>query len=253
MRYRNLILIVGCCCFALKVSAQQIFTIKGVTSKKLSGERVSQVTVTNLKSKDVMLSDDVGWFSIKAAVGDTLLFTKTDYTEQKIAITNGSDLPVYLQPVIKLQTVTIQGETKKQEIQDVMKDYNRKGVFYNGNPPLASLILNPLNDLHLLFGKDAADLRRFKADSKEDLEYAEIKRRYNLALVMRVTNATDSIAKKFMQYYTPSYQDIKEWNDYELIKHVRASYDFYDKTIDKEGLEKLNAPPLVKPEKKDNP
>jgi hypothetical protein len=252
MRYRYFILIAMCLCLGLKVSAQQILTIKGVTSKKLTGERISQVVVSNLRSKDIMMSDDVGWFSIKAIVGDTLLFSKADFTEQKIVITNSSDLPVYMQPVIKLSTVTIQGETKKQELDGIMKDYNRKGIYYNGKPPLASLLLNPLNDLHLLFGKDAADLRRFKADTKEELEYAEIRKRYNVNLVKRVTNASDSTARKFMEYYTPTYQDIKEWNDYELIKHVRASYDFYDKSANKEGLQKLNTPALVKPEKKED-
>ena len=56
-----------------------------------------------------------------------------------------------------------------------------------------------------------------------------------------------------MEYYTPSYQDLKEWNDYELIKHIKASYNFYDKNTDKRGLEKLNTPALVNPAKKDKP
>jgi hypothetical protein len=224
-----------------------------VISKKLSGERVAQVTISNLRSKDIMMSDELGWFTINAAIGDTLLFSKTDYTDQKIEVTSIKDMPVYMQPVIKLAQVTVQGQTKKQELTEIQKDYGRKGIYYNGNPPLASLILNPLNDLHLLFGKDAADLRRFKAYSKDELEYAEVHKRYNIALVKRATSTPDSTAKKFMEYYTPSYQDLKEWNDYELIKHIKASYNFYDKNTDKGGLEKLNTPPLIKPEKKEKP
>ncbi len=49
-----------------------------------------------------MMSDELGWFTVKAAAGDTLLFTKDDYTDQKIVIINGSDMPVYMQPIIKL-------------------------------------------------------------------------------------------------------------------------------------------------------
>ena len=194
-----------------------------------------------------MMSDDVGWFTIKAGVGDTLLFTKEDYTAQKIVVLNGSDMPVYMQPVIKLATVTIQGQTKKQELQDVMKDYNRKGVYYNGDPPLASMLLNPLNDLHEWFGKDAANLRRFKKYSKDELENSSIDKRYNISLVKRVTNTSDSTAKKFMEYYRPSYEDIKSWNDYDLIRHIRKSYAFYDKSSNKERLEKSILPALVKP------
>jgi hypothetical protein len=102
-----------------------------------------------------------------------------------------------------------------------------------------------LNDLHNLFGKDAKDLRRFKADAKSEIEFAEVHRRYNLAFVKRITNASDTVAQRFMEYYTPSYEDLKEWNDYELIKHVHANYDFYDKTADKVSLRKKVLQPLA--------
>jgi len=238
-------------CFSIGLQAysqQQVFTLKGVVSKKATGDRVPQVLIKNLRSHDIMMSDELGWFSVKAAIGDTLVFSKNDYTEQKIAVTGTGDIPVYMQPMVKLATVTIKGETKKQELQDVLKDYNRKGIYYNGNPPLSSILLNPLNDLHLLFGKDAADLRRFKADSKNELEYDAVRKRYNITLVKRVTNAPDSTAKKFMEYYTPSYEDMKAWNDYDLVAHIKRSYDYYDKYKDKLKLQNINAPLLIKAE-----
>src|ERR1700710_653882 len=105
MRYRYFILITVFFCLVLKASAQQATVIKGVISKKLSPERVPNVAVTNLKTKDFAMSDEGGWFTIMAAVGDTLLFTKAEFTEQKVTIINTGDLPVYLQPVIKLSEV----------------------------------------------------------------------------------------------------------------------------------------------------
>lgn len=245
MRYRYILFILSICCFTLRLSAQQVYTIKGVISKNLSGERIAQVLITNLRSKDIMESDELGWFSIKAAIGDTLLFNKKDFTSQKVAVINSGDMPVYMHPVIVLQQVTIQGQTKKQELASYEKEYTRKGVYYDGKPPLSSILLNPLNDLHNLFGKDAKDLRRFQADAKSEIEFAEVHRRYNLAFVKRVTNANDTVAQRFMEYYTPSFQDLKEWNDYELIKHVHANYDFYDKTADKESLRKKVLQPLL--------
>src|SRR5665213_1997217 len=87
-------------CLAIKVSGQPVFILKGVISKHLSTDRIAQVLIKNLRSNDIMESDDLGWFSIKAAIGDTLLFTKNDYTPQKIVIKNTGDLPVSMQPVI---------------------------------------------------------------------------------------------------------------------------------------------------------
>jgi hypothetical protein len=212
-------------------SAQQVLTIHGVTSKKQSTDRVAQVLIHNLRSGEVMMSDELGWFTVKAQAGDTLLFTKDEYTDQKIAIINGSDLPVYMQPVIHLNTVRVQGQTTKQELNDVMADYRKAGTFFDGKPPAAIFIPfggSPLTGLYELFGKTPRDAKHFAAFSKEEQEYATITRRYNLAFVKRVTAAPDTEAKKFMTYYMPSYEDIKEWNDYDLSREVRKQYAYYE-------------------------
>jgi hypothetical protein len=243
MNYRFLIFMMFCFCLVLNASAQQAFILKGVVSKKLSGERIAQVVINNLRSKEIMMSDELGWFSIKAAVGDTLLFTKADYTDQKIVVSGTSDIPVYMQPVIKLATVTIQGQTKKQELNDVMNDYRKLGTFYDGKPPVLSALASPITGLYELFGKTPGEARRFKAFTKEEMEYAEVHKRYNVKLIVRVTNITDSAAKKFMAYYTPSYQDLKGWNDYDLIRRVKEEYAYYEANKRNLGLHELELAP----------
>ncbi|HEY5325659.1 MAG TPA: hypothetical protein VIJ27_01560 [Mucilaginibacter sp.] len=245
MRPSYFILLMMSLCFSLRAPAQQVLTIHGVISKKLSVERVPQVLIHNLRSNDIMMSDELGWFTVKAAIGDTLLFTRRDFTDQKIVITNGSDLPVYMQPVIQLATVTIKGQSTKQQINEAMADYRRQGTFYDGKPPVLSFLTSPLTGLYELFGKTPGEARRFKADAKAELEYAEIKRRYNLPLVKRVTNAPDSTAKIFMEYYTPSFDDLKGWNDYDLIKQIKKSYNYYCENKDNLDLQHLNAPALA--------
>jgi hypothetical protein len=244
MRFNPVIFLLLFFCLALKVSGQQVLTIHGVVSKKLSAERISQVLITNLKSKDVMMSDELGWFTVKATVGDTLLFTKSDYTDQKIVILNGSDMPVYMQPITHLATVTVQGQTKRQELNEAMADYRKQGTFYDGKPPALSFLTSPLTGLYELFGKTPGQAKRFKAFTKEELEYAEVQKRYNLAFVMRITNAPDSTARKFMEYYTPSFEDLKGWNDYDLVKQTKKSYAYYIENKDSLDLEHLNAPKL---------
>jgi hypothetical protein len=253
MQFRYVLLIMTLFFFTLKVSGQQIFTIRGVTSKNLSGLRIAQVVITNLRSKDIIESDDLGWFSIKAAVGDTLLFNKNDYTSQKIAITGSGDLPVYMQPVIILNQVTIQGQTKRQELNEVMGDYRKEGTFYDGKPPVLSFLTSPITGIYELFGATPNRAKRFASFSKGEEEYAAVHKRYNVAFVKRVTNASDSVAINFMKYYTPSFEDLKGWNDYELIKNVQKNYDYYDKSSNKSSLENLNTPPPLIPVKKKNP
>ncbi len=228
-------------------SAQQVLIIHGVTSRKQSTERVAQVLIRNLRSGDLMMSDELGWFTIKAQAGDTLLFTKDAYTGQKIVIMNGSDLPVYLQPMIQLNTVTVKGQSTKQELNDVMADYRKAGTFYDGKPPAAIFIPfggSPITGLYELFGKTPREAKRFAAYSKEEQEYAAITRRYNLAFIKRVTAAPDTEAAKFMQYYLPSYDDIKAWNDYDLAREVKKHYDYYEANKTRITHRDLALPPL---------
>jgi hypothetical protein len=252
MRCKFFLITMFCLFFLLEAKAQETFVLKGVISRNISVERLAQVLITNLRTKNVMMSDELGWFSINAAIGDTLLFNKNNYTDQKVVIKEKGDIPVYMQPVIQLDQVTINGQSKKQELNDVMKDYHRQGIYYNGKPPVLSFLTSPLTGLYELFGKGPGQARRFAQFSKGELEFAEVRRRYNRAMVMRVTNTDSTTAKGFMEYYTPSYEDLKQWNDYELIKQVKKSYEYYHNAGDKEKLQQLNQPTFIKP-KQDQP
>lgn len=201
-----------------------------------------------------MMSDELGMFTVKAAEGDTLLFTKQDYTPQRIVVVNGNDQPVYMQPEIKLATVTIQAQSTRQELNDVMAGYKKDGIFNNGKSlPLFSFLASPLTGLYNLVGTTPREARHFAAYSKAELEAAEVDRRYNAVFVKRVTNATDSTAKKFMLYYTPTYDDLKGWNDYDLMKQVKKRYDYYTANKDKANLKYTHLPALPKTDVKLNP
>ena len=252
MRYKIFTIILLCLSFLIQAHAQQTFVVRGVISRSVSVERIAQVLITNSRSRDIKMSDELGWFSIDAAIGDTLIFNKVNYTDQKVVITAKADIPVYMQPVIQLDQVTINGQTKRQELNEIMGEYRKQGIYYNGKPPVLSFLTSPLTGLYELFGKGPGNARRFANFSKGELEYAEVRRRYNVALVARVTNTSDTVAKKFMEYYTPSYEDLKGWNDYELIKQIRKSYEYYDKSADKVKLQQLNQPTFIRP-KQDQP
>ncbi len=227
-------------CFAFLASAQQV-TIKGAIYKRISSDRLNEVYITNLKTNKAVYCDGLGGFSIEAAVGDTLLFTKSGYTPQKQQATSYG-MVVYLQPEMQLNEVRIQGQTKKQELNDIMGDYRKKGTFYNGSPPVLSMLTSPITGLYELFGKTPGRAKRFAAFSKRELEATEVDRRYNKPLVMRATGLTDNdstTVRKFMEYYRPSFEDLKIWGDYDLIKKIKAQYEYFKKSGGRDSLQKL--------------
>ncbi|HJP64166.1 MAG TPA: hypothetical protein VJ844_12030, partial [Mucilaginibacter sp.] len=181
MRLYFKILCLSACflCFFDIVFAQQSITIRGVIFRKSSTERVSQVLIKDLNNKNIMMSDDLGMFSINTAIGDTLLISKKDYTPIQIMVQSKDDLSLYLQPIVELNQVTIKGETKKQELNDVMKQYRSQGIFYDGKSlPVLAFLNSPLTGFYNLFGKKPAQARHFAAFAKTELENNEVDKRY---------------------------------------------------------------------------
>jgi hypothetical protein len=230
LRYSILLTIIFLCCLHGFAGAQQVLNIKGVIFKKSSSERISQALVTDLNSKILMMSDELGGFNIQAAVGDTLFVTKNSFTPQKTVVINKDDIAVYLQPVVELGQVTIKDQSKKQELNEVMNQYRSRGIFNDGKSlPLWAFINSPLTGIYNLFGKEPAEARRFAAFSKAELETNEVNKRYTKDLVKSVTKLPDDEIPKFMNTFTPSFEDLKEWNDYQLIQYIKKSLAYYQK------------------------
>ncbi len=228
-----LFLILGCPFYA---SAQEA---KGTTYRKISNDRLSAVKVTNLKNRIAATSDELGNYTIRANIGDTLEFTKPDYTVQKQEY-EGFSMVVYMQPEFKLGEVRITGQTKKQELKEIMGAYRSKGTFYNGKPPALSFLTSPITGFYELFGKNPGRARRFATFAKREVEASEVDRRYNKPLVMRITGLKDTAqVQKFMDYWRPSFEDLKIWADYDLIKHIKTNFEYFLKEGDKGGLPKL--------------
>jgi hypothetical protein len=237
-RFKIYLLLTTLLCFSQFIQAQG-FTVKGIFFRKNSDERIASATVTNLKSQQIMMSDELGGFSIPASKGDTLLFKKTGYTDQTQVVINPNDVIIYMQPIIVLQQVNIQGQSTKQELNGVMNDYRSKGLYFDGHPPLMAFIASPLTAFYELFSADAINERHFAKFSKNELEAISVSKRYTPQLVKQVTNLSDEDVVKFMQQYTPSYEDMRTWNDYDLIKHIKHYLEYYKTHKDGIQSEKL--------------
>ena len=211
------------------VEAQQSFLLHGIVIKKGSTDRLAQVLITNRHTNMKMMSDELGWFKINVSVGDTLIFAAPDYTDVEQVVQSTRDMAVYMQPVIKLNQVTIQGKSEKQELNDVMQDYRKQGTFYNGKPPALSMLTSPLTGLYELFGKTPARARHFAQYSKDELEYSTVRKRFTKDLVKRITKIPDDELQNFMDNFTPGYDQLKDWNDYEMISYIRKSYTTFEK------------------------
>ena len=230
MYLRSTLLLVFFCCIALCVNAQQLLKISGIIYTKGYNDRVAGATIINIGSKLSVTSDNLGVFHIQAAKGDTLHFQKNEYTSQTFVVSGSYDINIYMQPNIVLQDVTIREKSRKQELEETQDQYRKQGVFANGKKPKAlSMLGSPITGMYELFGKAPKQARHFAEYSKNELQQIEINKKYNKAVIKKLTPLPDDEIEDFMNYFSPSYAAVKEWTEYDVIKYVQQSYEYYSK------------------------
>ncbi len=241
MHYRFIAATILCFCLALSASAQQLFTVKGIIFKKNTPITVSQAVVSNGSRKNIAMtmSDDLGDFNIQAEMGDTLVFKKIDYTVQTMVVQSHDNMSVYLQPIIHLNEVNIKDASKRQELNDVLDDYKKKGQYSTLNPSVWSVMNSPLTGLYEMFGKGPEQAKKFRQFTREELEREAVSKRYTRKLVQQVTNMPESEVKDFMLAFTPSYEDIQNWNDYDIINYIKRSYEYFQSNKNSLKIQKL--------------
>lgn len=229
LKYIKILLVLMVCSLAIQAQGQTLHSIGGYVCTRGTSVRVAQVQVTNQRTKDANITDDQGTFLIKAAIGDTLIFTKYDFTTLKFPVISLQDMVIFIQQVQMLDNVTIKGETKKQELSNAMSDYAKKGVYAGGKPSVGSVLNSPLNGLYSLFGREPKNARHFAEYAKAEEEAAQDSRKFNKPLIKRITNIPDEDMQKFMDAYKPQHEDLMKWTDYEIINYIKKSYDDFKK------------------------
>ena len=209
-------------CLSLQVSAQSNI-IRGVVFEKGSSNRISKARINNAGNQGFAESDGMGLFSIPAAIGDSVRVSKEGFSDQTIIISTNKDLVIQLAKPILLSEVQVTGQSKKEELDELKKQYRKKGSYYSGKPPVLAYIFTPLTALYELVGKTPGQARRFSSYYSREVEQSEIDRRFNAHAVGGLTSYEGKDLNNFLQIYRPAYQEISGWADYDLVNYIRKS------------------------------
>jgi hypothetical protein len=222
-------------CFTLlpRSYGQEQFVLKGVVFSDLNKQRLPYVNIINQRTQVNIKSDEWGVFAITAQIGDTILIQKEGFQEFSKNISAKQNLVVYLKGVIKLEEVVVTQPSKKADQKEVLDDFRSKGVYFNGSPPLLFSIFHPLTAIHELLSKDANNAQRFvNYISRENAESA-VDRKFNKWLIMKHIPIKDEDVAEFMFLYRPKPNQVTYWNDYDVIKYIKDSYQKYLKEYKK--------------------
>ncbi len=216
------------------VSSAQEFIVKGVVFEKGANVRVALANISNQRTKIGVTSNDLGMFQLKVAVGDTLLIAKTYLNDQRIVIRAQQDILIYLvRSSTTLNEVTIIGNTKKQDLADIKREYQNKGVYNGGKSSFLSAIFNPLNGLYNLVGKEPKNARRFSRYADNEIKQSQIDTYFNQTIIKNNTTLRGDTLERYMLDYRPEYQKAEHWNSYDYIKYIKESSKKFTDTLGK--------------------
>lgn len=234
MKHLKIILLLIIVTQSIKVKAQD-FALKGVVIEKGSNVRIALGGITNLRSKMGATSNDIGIFQLSARIGDTLFIQKRNLNEQKVVVKTDDDLVIYLvRGSTMLEEVTVKGQTKKQEMEGIKKDFKRNGSFFEGKPPLVLLSPfggSPLTFFYELFGKTPSRARNFNRYYKKELSLIEVDKFFNKSLVSKNTTLTGKDLDKFLLDYYPTRSTTINWSNYDAVKYIKESAKKYTDTL----------------------
>lgn len=220
--------------FDAKQSVAQEFKLKGAIFEYGSKIRIGLAVITNKRSLSSVGSNDIGLFEIKAMVGDTLVITKRKYNDLQLVVGSTKDIVLYLKREETLREIVVQGESKKQALDAIGKDFKDKGSFYAGKPPIALLSPfggSPLTFFYELFGKTPRDARRFRKYHETELKESHTDGFFNKKIVHKNTGLEGKELEDFMLNYRPDYEKTKNWTVYDGMKWIKDSYKKYTATL----------------------
>lgn len=215
--------------FSSLLNAQD-FKVEGVVMEKDSKVRIALASVTNKRNGFSVGSNDIGLFTLKANIGDTLLIVKRGYNDQQVVVKTANNLIIYLNRGITLNEVVISGESKKQSLDAIKRDFKNKGSFYAGKPSFLSFIFTPLTAIYELVGRTPKNARRFNNYYVTEMQQTHIDAFFNKSIISTNTGLTGKELDNFMINYRPEYEQSKNWNTYDGLKWIKESYKKYSDT-----------------------
>ncbi|GGH08027.1 hypothetical protein FAZ19_02970 [Sphingobacterium alkalisoli] len=242
-----------CCLFVLllaliEVRAQEIPSLSGLVLDKDNGSRIEDVNVVNLRTKTRAVTNSYGVFYIEAAVGDTLSLTKTGYGSIKTFVYTMEDMLLEMQSGIHLETIIVSRRSREQQMEDILRDYGKKGIYNGGKNSVGTYVASPATALYNLFGREAKNMKRFEKFMDREVDEIQVDRIFSKAKIAEITGLSGDDLQNFMDLYRPSLSMAQNWGQYDLLDYVNRSLKSWNEQgrPASQKLPKLYIPPQSK-------
>ncbi len=224
------------------LQAQQI--IDGWVLDENTEETVPGVHVINKSTLKGTTTDANGYFSLKLAKGDTIIFSNiaykyfyfiySDSTAALKEVIIKMEEQNYLLDEVSVFSYTL--TTNKPREMPLRKPAIPDNSEIREPQLIAAGLNNPAEFLYNLFGSKPKQLRRLAQLKAEDAYRDKLEESNNRSAVVRLTGLSQEELEAFMFYCKFARVNMHSLNDYEFLLSVQACYRQYVKERELEGF-----------------
>lgn len=208
-------------------------TIKGVVIDGESQKPLFPVNVINISTQRSVMTDEQGYFVIRAGTGEILSFTFPGYHTIEKIIGSNAPLRIEFLPInVKLPEYVLKDLTPYQKDSiEMVALYGHELAQKPAKPSISfesGISFNGLiSSLAQRFTKSYKNSKRFKENFKREQEQKYIDSRYSPSLVSSLTMLKDDSLAQFMNTYKMDYPFARQATDLELKSWIRNNYKEY--------------------------
>lgn len=208
--------------FAPFLTLQAQTKLTGTAYDADTRNKMKLVFVNNLTQKEVNHTSQKGDFTVKAELGDLVIFSCPGYQNDTLIVENLSPIAVVLKPkMIVLEEVVVSAKSRKSE--------NLKSEYAAAYSAATTNVLSKDGSVSLtnLFSKQSQQKRAFRKFIDVELNEKTIDRRFNRELVSSLTKIKGQVLEDYMSFFRPTYSEISKLDDPQLRDYVINSYNEY--------------------------
>jgi hypothetical protein len=214
-------------------SAQQL--LRGKIYNAKGDEVLVAVTILDRTNKELEISDLVGNYNIRAAEGDTVIFSSVTYFPDTVIVSFfmlNAGFDVSMQPhETTLSPVIVNGFTGYQvdslNRREYYKDYYRQKKLVNDSFPSAGFGVH-FSVFDYFSGKEKRKRKFTERLDKDEMDYY-IDYRFSANYVSKLTGLKNDSLKTFMKLYRPAYKFCRKASQQDMLFYINDKMKIFMK------------------------
>lgn len=214
------------------ISVLNAQNLKGTVYELNSSDPIGQVDITNLSTKEVVQSNQMGEFSIAVKLDDLLSFAYPGFRTDTIVVTSLDFKRVYLTPIADfnlLEDVQISSLSDAQ-LDEQIAIAERQGGGSVSTASGGGIAISPSR----IFGKKGKEARRRYEYLMAEKTDRAIMRAFSPELITSLTPLQGEDLSRFIVKYKPTYGFIMKSDDEQLRLYIMDSFKEFNQLSDAE-------------------